>query len=116
VIPFLADEDFNGRIIRGLFRRAPEFNLLTVNGAGLAGRADHEVISWAARNERVLLTHDLNTMLDAALERVRVGDVMSGVIAVPQGMALGAAISDLLLIATCTDASELAGQIWYLPL
>jgi hypothetical protein len=31
-------------------------------------------------------------------------------------MAIGAAISDLLLIVTCAEPEELEQQIWYLPL
>jgi hypothetical protein len=41
---------------------------------------------------------------------------MPGLIAVPQQMAIGAAISDLLLIVTCAEPEELEQQIWYLPL
>ena len=116
MIAFLADEDFNGRIIRGLFRAVPDLNLLTASGAGLAGQVDSAVISWAAANGRVLLTHDFNTMIDAAVERVRTGQPMSGLVAVPQQLGIGAAILDLALIATCAEPHELAGQIWYLPL
>lgn len=116
MIPLLADEDFNGRIIRGLFRLIPDLNLLTVNQARLSGQPDSAVISWAALNGRVLLTHDLNTMIDFALDRVRLAQAMPGVVAVPQQIGIGAAISDLALIATCADPRELAGQIWYLPL
>ena len=116
MITFLTDEDFNARIIRGLVRRLPEANLLTVNDAGLAGQLDPEVLTWAATNERVLITHDVNTMIEAALDRVRTNQRMPGVIAVPQQMSIGAAISDLVLIAGTAEARELDGQIWYLPL
>jgi len=116
VIPLLADEDFNGRMIRGLFRLAPDLNLLTAVGAGLAGQPDSVVIAWAAANGRVLLTHDLNTMIDAALERIRIGQPMPGVVAVPQQMGIGAAISDIFLIVMCAAPSELDGQVVYLPL
>ncbi len=78
MIALLADEDFNGRIIRGLRRRVHDANLVTVNEAGLAGQVDPMVISWAAVNNRVLLTHDVNTMIDAALDRVRKAQPMPG--------------------------------------
>jgi hypothetical protein len=116
VIAFLADEDFNGRIIRGLFRLIPDLDLLTANDVGLAGKADSAVISWTSANGRVLLTHDLNTMIDFALARVRVREAMPGLIAIPQQMGIGAAISDLALIAVCAEPHELVGQVWYLPL
>jgi len=80
VIALLADEDFNHRIVRGLLRRVPELDLLTVTDAGLSGQSDGEVISWAAEHGRVLLSHDLNTMINAALDRLRAGQPMSGVV------------------------------------
>jgi hypothetical protein len=116
MIALLADEDFNGRIIRGLLRRVSDLDLLTNSAAGLAAQPDAVVIAWAAANQRVLITHDINTMTEAALERVRLGQPMPGVVAVPQQLGIGAAISDLALIVTCADPNELAGRIWYLPL
>lgn len=116
MIALLADEDFNGRIIRGLLRRTPDLNLLTVSSAGLAGQSDPIIISWASANGRVLVTHDVNTMIDAALERIRAGQSMPGLIAVPQQVGIGAAIFDLALIATYAEPQELEGNVWYLPL
>ena len=116
MIAYLTDEDFNGRIIRGLLRRMPEIDLATVDGVGLTGSPDEAVIAWAAANGRVLVTHDVNTMIVAALDRVRVGETMNGVIAVPQQLGIGAVISDLALIASCATPEDLAGQVWYLPL
>lgn len=116
MIALLTDEDFNARIIRGLVRRFPDVNLLTVNAAGLAGQLDPEVLTWAATNERVLITHDVNTMIEAALDRIRANHRMPGVIAVPQQLSIGAAISDLTLIAMSAEPKELDRQIWYLPL
>jgi hypothetical protein len=116
VIAFLADEDFNAHIVRGLLRRIPALDLLTVDHAGLAEQPDSVVISWAAVNGRVLLTHDLNTMIDAALDLVRSRQPMPGLIAVPQQVGIGAAIQDVALIAICAEANELEGQIVYVPL
>ena len=116
MIALLADEDFNARIVRGLRRRLPDLNILTVTSAGLRGSSDSSVVAWAAVNMRVLLTHEVNTMIDAALERVRTGQPMPGVIAVPQPLGIGAAISDLTLIVTIAEPQELEGQVWYLPL
>ena len=116
MIALLTDEDFNARIIRGLLRRAPDLDLMTVNAAGLAGRPDADVLSWAAAAGRVLVTHDVNTMINAAVERVVGGQPMPGVIAAPQQVGIGAAISDLALITSGAEPDELDGQIWYLPL
>jgi hypothetical protein len=54
--------------------------------------------------------------MDATTSRLRLGEAMPGVIAVPQQIGIGAAISDIALIANCIEPHELEGQIWYLPL
>lgn len=60
------DEDFNNRILRGLIRRKPELDIVRVQDAGLLARGDDEVLEWAATENRVLLTHDVTTMKQAA--------------------------------------------------
>jgi len=116
VIAILTDEDFNARIIRGLLRRVPTVNLLTSHGAGLTGQPDIEVVGWAASNQRVLVTHDVNTLIDAAIQRLQAGQPMPGVIAVPQRIPIGAAIEELCVIVEAAEPADLEGQIWYLPL
>ena len=39
-----ADEDFNGRIVRGVLRRLPEADLLRIQEVGLSGAADQDVL------------------------------------------------------------------------
>jgi len=56
------DEDFNNRILRGLLRRNPALDIVRVQDVGLTGKSDAEVLEWAAREGRVLLTHDVTTM------------------------------------------------------
>lgn len=116
MIAFLGDEDLNARVIRGLIRRVPELDLVTAKDAGLAGTADSAIVSWASANRRVIITHDVNSMIEAALSRIHAGELMSGLIAVPQGLGIGPAISDLELVAACAVADDLEGQVWYLPL
>jgi hypothetical protein len=62
------DEDCNNRIVRGLLRRQPELDILRVQDAGLAGKDDEEVLAWAAREGRILITHDVTTMKQTAYE------------------------------------------------
>jgi len=63
---FLSDEDFNNRIVRGLTRRFPLFDLVRAQDVGLAGKHDTEVLEWAVSEERLILAHDFATMLDFA--------------------------------------------------
>ena len=59
---FLADENFDYRIVRGLLRRRPEFDIVRVQDLEIAGADDPTVLGWAARAGRTLLTHDERTV------------------------------------------------------
>lgn len=110
------DENFNNDIVRGILRRQPDLDIVRVQDAGLAGADDPAVLDWAARENRVLLTHDVTTMTEFALDRVAMGLNMPGVFQVSRGVSLSTAIQDILLLATCSLDNEWAGQIRYLPL
>ncbi len=116
MIRFLADEDFNGHIVRGLLRREPALDIVRVQEVGLMGQADSILLAWAEHEGRVLLTHDVSTMTDHAYERMRRGHRVAGVIEVPQSLAIGQAIEDILLIASLSSGEELENQVQYLPL
>ena len=116
MIRFAADENFNHNIIRGLLRRNPYLDIVSVQDAGLSGADDATVLEWAAQEGRVLLTHDVSTMPRYARERVRAGKPMPGVFEVSRKVPIGQAIEDLLLIAECSQEGEWEGQVRYLPL
>ena len=70
MLRLLSDENFNGDIIRGLFLRQPDIELLRVQDVGLREVDDPEILCWAAANDRIVLTHDRATMPDFAYERL----------------------------------------------
>lgn len=111
-----ADENFNRIVRRGLVRREPRLDIVRVQEVGLVRAADAVVLAWAASDRRVLLTHDVETMLAAAYQRVAAGLPMPGVVAVPWNLAVGRAIEDILLIALASDEGELEGQVRHVPL
>lgn len=106
MISFGADENLDGAIVRGILRRDPAVDILRLQDAGLAGVEDPQVLEWAAREGRVLLTHDVATITAHAYERVREGEEMPGVIEVVAKVAIGQAIEDILLIAECSLEGE----------
>jgi hypothetical protein len=110
------DEDFNNRILRGLLRRRPEMDIVRVQDAGLTGSGDAEVLEWAARDGRVLLTHDVTTMKQYVDERIAKELPMPGVFEVSQQTPIAQVIKDILLLAECRLAGEWEGQIRFLPL
>jgi len=111
-----ADENFNNDIVRGLLRRKPELDIVRIQDVGLSGADDPAVLEWAAREGRVLLTHDVTTMTRYAYERVRAGRSMPGVFEVGRAVSIGRAIEDILLLAECSFNGEWEGQVRYLPL
>ncbi len=113
---FLADEDLDNDILRGILRRLPSVNLVRVQDVGLSGAADPQVLAWAAQENRVLLTHDVSTMTAHAKIRVSGGQPMPGVFAIPQDVPIGIVIDELILLAECSLENEWAEQVRFLPL
>ena len=113
---FLADENFDNRILAGLRRRLPAVDILRVQDAGLIGAEDPEILAWAAEEDRILLTHDAATVPDFAYERIRAGAAMPGVIEVPRQMPIGQAVEDLLLVMAAGQPEDWDHQVIYLPL
>lgn len=111
-----ADENFNNNILRGLWRRDSRLDILRVQDAGLSGSEDLEILAWAAHEDRVLLTHDVNTLVGFAYERIVADLPMPGVLAVPKGLAIAQAIEEILLLAQCSEEDEWRNQILFLPL
>lgn len=113
---FLADENFDNTIIRGLLRRQPNIDIVRVQDVGLSGKDDPTVLEWAAQEQRILLTHDVATITRYAYERLAASKPMPGVIEVISDAPIGIVIEDILLLLSCSYKGELDGQIQYLPL
>ncbi len=111
-----ADENFNNNTIRGLIRRKPDVDIGRVQDVGLSGADDPDVLEWAARQGRVLVTHDISTLSKYAYERVAAGVSMPGVFEVATDLSIARAIDDLILIVECGLEGEWEGQVRYLPL
>ncbi len=116
MLKLAADENFNNDIVRGLVRRKPDLDLVRVQDAGLSGADDATILAWAARQGRLLLTHDVSTLTKYALARIAAGQPMPGVFEVSTSVSIGRAIADILLIVECSSAGEWEGQVRYLPL
>jgi hypothetical protein len=111
-----ADEDFNNDFVRGVRRRQPAIDFITVQEAGLSGADDPDVLQWAAESNRVLFSHDVSTMTKHAIERVVAGKPMAGLFEASRALPIGKVIEDILIIAECSLEDEWQGQIRYLPL
>jgi len=116
MIRLLTDENVNNKIMRGLSRRLPQLDFVSVRNVGLAGSPDLVLLKWAANEQRIILTHDIKTMVRDANQLVAQGEPMAGVIFVPDQLEIGRAINDLVMVLDCSTESEMRDTVKYLPL
>ncbi len=95
MLRFVADENFNNNIVRGLLRRQPELDIVRVQDVGLTSADDPMVLKWASQEGRILLTHDVATITQYAYERVEAGLSMPGVFEMSLEVPISRAIEDI---------------------
>lgn len=112
----LSDENFNGDIVRGILLRCSNLDLVRVQDVGLEGASDPDILDWAAKNNRILLTHDRATIPNFYYDRVRTGGSMPGIFIINDHFPVKEAINELFLMNVCTNQEEWNGLVVYLPL
>ncbi len=115
-IKFLADENFDHKTLAGLKRREPDLDIVAVQEVGLRGVDDPQVLEWAAREDRIVVTHDVLTFADFAYERVAAGLPMTGAIEIPESVARSVIIDELILVAGASEPHDWENLVVYLPL
>ena len=117
-MPFrwLADENFNGQIVRGLLRARPGLDIVRTQDVGLAGADDATLLEWAASQGRILLTHDLKTMPAHARSRMLDGRLLAGVVCAKRALPVALVIEEILAIDAYGEPEEWKGRVDYLPL
>lgn len=113
---FAADEDFNNRIIRGIQRKDLTLDIVRIQDLELSDNSDPAVLEWCAREDRVLFTHDVNTMVKHAYNRIKSNKSLPGLIGVQQKCPIGQAIEDLSLLIKYLTSEEYKNRIIYIPL
>ena len=106
----LADADFNVSILSGVLRGNSDIDFKKATEVPLAGLKDPMVLTVAASEGRVLVSHDRRTMRGHLRDFIAVGP-SPGVILVPQDMGIGEAIENLLLICDSYDPDALRNKI-----
>src|SRR5271165_1682591 len=115
MLRLVSDENFNGDIVRGLFRRQPDLELIRVQDVGLMHTPDPDILEWAPSQGRVLLSHDVSTVPPAAYQRLAAGKPMPGVFVVPDRMPIGRAIDELLFLSVDVNLDAWKDQVLFLP-
>ena len=81
----------------------------------MCGADDPSLLQFAAEEKRILLTHDVETLVGYAWQRVRSGLAMPGVIVALTDRPIGQVIEDLEILLLASQPEELDGQIHFLP-
>jgi hypothetical protein len=113
---FIADHDLNENILHGVLRREPTILLGRTREFGLERRPDDEVLTFAAAQGWIVVSHDVNTMPAAAHALMEKGEPIGGLIMVHQQAPLAPTIEDLLLIWAASEAEEWVNEVQFLPL
>ncbi|MBI1764382.1 MAG: DUF5615 family PIN-like protein [Acidobacteria bacterium] len=114
-IRFQADYDFNHRIIRAVRTCVPAIDFQTAHRAQLIGLPDREVLSVAAFEGRILVSHDVTTMPSHFAAFITQQN-SPGVLLIPQSLSISRAVEDLVIIWSASEPEEYANTITWLPL
>ncbi len=112
---FAADENFNNIIVRGLRLRLPQVDIVRVQDTELYTKPDPLVLGWAAQQNRILLSHDLDTIPGFVWARVSAALPMPGVILVDQDVPVGTAIEFLEIVIVAGKPQDFVDQILHIP-
>ncbi len=113
-IRFQADADLNEDIVAGILRREPRVDFQTAGQAGLRGLNDAQALAMAARDGRVLVSHDRKTMPRHFAEFLR-SNTSPGLFIVSQKADLLSAVEALLCVWAASEAEEWVDTICTIP-
>jgi len=115
MLRLLIDQDIDHDILRGLTRRIPRLDAVTAFEIGMSEATDPQLLTWAAQEGRIIVTHDRRTMPSHAADLMREGKNIAGLFVVPRSMPLHQALEDLELMITSSENDEWVNVIRYLP-
>jgi len=115
VFKFVADQNLHDANVRGLKRKCPELDIVLVRDLDLASAEDPDILEWAAEEGRILLTHDRQTMINHAKQRLQSGLRMPGLFVIKTPPDIGSVVEDLMIITEVTNPEEWEGKTEYLP-
>lgn len=116
MIRLLADENFDGRILDGIRTRLQMVDIIRVQDTDICQAADPVVLAWAASENRVLLSHDVSTLIHDAYNRVRAGAAMPGVIEVHKDTPIGQAVDELEILIGAGQPEDFENLVRFVPM
>jgi hypothetical protein len=114
-IRFQADNDLKFAIVKAVRLREPAIDFASAQESGPDGITDPDLLDRAASTGRVLVSHDLRTMLDHFRRHLTVGKTSPGLLLVSQGVPIGEVVEALVVLWAVADPIELRDQAYHLP-
>lgn len=111
----LSDENISSALIREILHAFPEVDLVRVSDVGLRQASDEEVIDWAYREKRILITHDRKTIPDIVRERYLANQPVGGIVLIQAGLSIIEAVEDLGILLHCMSPEEMTNMVQTIP-
>ncbi len=116
-VKWLADENFRNAIIRGILRKRPSFDVVrTQDLSQTTGKDDNALLRFATAEDRIVVTHDLSTMVPAMREQLRTASQCAPIVMVPDSLPIGQVIDEILFLDDCALHADWSAGVLYLPL
>ena len=115
MIRFLADASLHDAIVTGGLRREPAIDFLSAHEARLEEIPGPEVLAFATRQDRILVTSDLRTMPRHFGNFLEANGQCAGVFLVKQRAPMVAVIEALVLVWSASDAGEWKNRVVEIP-
>lgn len=112
---FLADHDLNEHIVAGVLRLEAAIEFVRVRELGLSEEIDERILDYAEQEGLLVVSHDVNTMPQAAYARLAKGGSFPGLFVVQQTSPIGLVIDNLVLIWSASELEEWNDQVVFLP-
>ena len=122
-LALLLDENVRGPLWQAIRRHNvvnPTWALDVVRVGSIAdlplGVDDPDILSWCEQNQRILVTHDLETMPLHVQCHLATGGSLPGVFLIRKGYSLRIIVDELVMLVHGGTAEEFKDQLVYVPL
>jgi len=116
MLRLVTDEDFNGRIVRGVRRREPGLDLVRMQDVGLRTGPDEDLLEWAAKEGRIVISNDRQTLVGLAYARIAAGLPMPGVFILKPQVTVAQAIDAIVLMDDSSSQEDWKDRVEFFPM
>ncbi|HEY3969028.1 MAG TPA: DUF5615 family PIN-like protein [Planctomycetaceae bacterium] len=113
---FLADQNLESAILKATRRIEPGIEFRALGEEGLLGSPDEVILRFAKSESLIVVSHDVRTMIDFAVERIKSAEGIAGLFLVPQTASPRAIAESIVMVWAASSADEWVDQIVFLPL